>query len=180
VVSIIGCTGDWTGGWDCSTPVGVDRFISADLKEGRMVEVIDRGEPAIMVAHWTGIYWNGEELGFKVFQEVVRRLNTRYDHLLWMKLSEVARYWAAKELTRIEQHGSTIILDAPFGCPDFTLSFPASGKSSPHVMATGKPLLLKEVAKLGQLESGRWFRQGETITLCYPLPRGASSIEMRS
>jgi hypothetical protein len=56
VVHIIGCTGDWTGGWDCTPPGGVDKFITADLKSGRMVDVIGRGEPALMLAHWTGIY----------------------------------------------------------------------------------------------------------------------------
>ena len=81
VLSIVGCTGDWTGGWDCSTPAGVDRFITADLQGGRLVEVIQRGEPALMVCHWTGIYWNGQELGFRIFQEVVRRLHARFDHL---------------------------------------------------------------------------------------------------
>src|SRR5205085_8585908 len=80
VVSIIGCTGDWTGGWDCSEPSGVDRFITPDLKSGRMIDVIERGEPAMMVAHWTGIYWNGEERGFQILQEVHRRLHARYDH----------------------------------------------------------------------------------------------------
>ena len=102
VVHIIGCTGDWTGSWDCSRPEGADRFITPDLRRGRSVEVIERGEPAFMVAHWTGLYANGQELGFRVFQEVVRRLQARYDHLLWMRLSEVARYWAARELTGIE------------------------------------------------------------------------------
>ena len=67
-----------------------------------MVEVIERGEPAVMMSHWTGIHWNGQELGFQVFQEVVRRLHARFDHLVWMKLSEMSRYWAAKALTRIE------------------------------------------------------------------------------
>jgi hypothetical protein len=33
----------------------------------------------------------------------VRRLAARYNNLLWMKLSEVARYWAARELTRSER-----------------------------------------------------------------------------
>ena len=70
VVSIVGCTGDWTGGWDCTLPGGVDKFITEDLRSGRMVEVIERGEPALMLAHWTGIYWNGLELGFTIFQEV--------------------------------------------------------------------------------------------------------------
>ena len=91
-------------------PDGVDKFISADLQSGRMVEVIQRGEPALALAHWTGIYWNGEEHGFKIWQEVVRRLHARFDHLLWMKLSEVARYWAAKELT--EKGLNTLVLEA--------------------------------------------------------------------
>lgn len=44
VVSIIGCTGDWTGDWDNVEPVGEDAFIDADMKTGRMVDVITRGE----------------------------------------------------------------------------------------------------------------------------------------
>ena len=40
------CTGDWTGGWDNTPPDGVDKFITADLQAGRMVDVIERGEPA--------------------------------------------------------------------------------------------------------------------------------------
>ena len=123
VVSIIGCTGDWTGSWDNSPPGGADRFITQDLRQGRMVEVIERGEPAIMVCHWTGIYWNGQELGFQIFQEVVRRLHARFDGLVWMKLNEIARYWAAKELTRIERETGAIAFRAPFACPDFTVQF---------------------------------------------------------
>jgi len=84
VVSIIACTGDWTGGWDASRPGEVDRYITADLSKGRMVEVIERGEPAIMASHWTGIYFTGQEEGFRTFQEAVRRVTAKYDHLLWM------------------------------------------------------------------------------------------------
>jgi hypothetical protein len=35
--------------------------------------VIQRGEPALLLAHWTGVYFNGAETGFKIFQEVVQR-----------------------------------------------------------------------------------------------------------
>ena len=49
------------------------------------------------------MYFNGQEVGFKIFQEVVQRLHDAYDNLIWMKLSEIARYWAARELTRIER-----------------------------------------------------------------------------
>lgn len=105
VVSIIGCTDDWFGGWDGMSLGSPDHLITPDLKSGRMVEVIQRGEPAFIVCHWPGVYFEGKELGFKIFQESVRRLHARFDHLLWMKQGEVARYWAAKELTRIEKIG---------------------------------------------------------------------------
>lgn len=180
VVSIIGCTGDWTGGWDCTEPAGADLFITADLQGGRMVEVIDRAEPALMVCHWTGIYWNGQELGFKVFQEVVRRLHARYDHLLWMKLSEVSRYWAAKELTRIEAQGDRVTFHAPFACPDFTVRFASRGNAAPHVHGGKESTALREVSSPLQLESGTWHRQGEVITVCFPLERGESRVEMQS
>lgn len=59
VVRVLGCTGDWTGGWDCTTPKGADAFITEDGHRGRLVVVIRRGEPAIIVCQWCGIYWNG-------------------------------------------------------------------------------------------------------------------------
>ena len=42
VVSIIGCAGDWTGGWDNTPPAGADKFITEDLQSGRMIDVISR------------------------------------------------------------------------------------------------------------------------------------------
>jgi hypothetical protein len=178
VVSIIGCTGDWTGGWDCTPPAGVDRFITADMQGGRLVEVIQRGEPALLVAHWTGIYWNGQELGFRIFQEVVRRLQARFDHLLWMKLSEVARYWAAKELTRLERNGNTIALRAPFACADFTVRFQAPPNPTPRVRIGPDLVVLKEVAAPLKLTPGTWCAEGEKVTVCFALPKGASRLEI--
>jgi hypothetical protein len=178
VVSIIGCTGDWTGGWDCTPPEGADKFITADLQGGRMVEVIERDEPAIMVCHWTGIYWNGEELGFKVFQEVVRRLHSRFDHLLWMKLNDLAVYWAARELTSVRPEGSGISLRAPFACPDFTLRFSAPrGAGAPALAAGRSPAVpLREVTSPKRLQAGTWCREGETLTACFDLPKGISAL----
>ena len=178
VVSIIGCTGDWTGGWDCIEPTGADAFITADLQSGRMVEIIGRGQPAMMVSHWTGLYFNGQELGFKIFQEVVRRLNARFDNLLWMKLSEVSRYWAAKELTRIERQGGRITFQAPYACPDFTVRFQAAGNGVLAFRAAGEPVPLKEVSKPLQLLPGTWVREGEVMTACFALPRGSSALEL--
>lgn len=176
VVSIIGCTGDWTGSWDNTEPVGADAFITADGMRGRMVEVITRGEPALMLAHWTGIHWNGEERGFKVFQEVVHRLHARFDHLLWMKLSEVARYWAARELTRIGREGGTVKFRAPFACPDFTVRWESASPGAPRVRHETTEMELREVSGPLKLIGGTWCREGRQMTACFALPKGEAEL----
>jgi hypothetical protein len=175
VVSVIGCTGDWTGGWDCTEPEGADRFITADLNSGRMVEVIERGEPAMMVCHWTGIYWNGQELGFNVFKEVVRRLQSRFDNLIWMKLSELARYWAARELTHIRREANTLHFAAPFACPGFTIRCSWQGEGEARVVAE-EPMRLAAVASAQRLVSGTYWREGDEVSACFDLPKGASRL----
>lgn len=178
VVSIVGCTGDWTGGWDNTPPVGADAFISPDLQTGRMVEVIGRGEPALMLAHWTGIYWNGQALGFKVFQEVVRRLKRRFDHLIWMKLSEVARYWAARELTQLTLRNGGVELRAPYACPDFTLHIESAPSGAPRLRVGDRAEPLRETTRELDLAAGRWCRRGAGITVCFNLAKGPSRIEI--
>jgi len=178
VVSIIACTADWTGGWDASRPGEVDRFITADLSEGRMVEVIERGEPAIIASHWTGIYFNGQEEGFKTFQEAVRRLHAKYDNVSWMKLGEIARYWAAKELTGIEKQGEVVTFQAPFASPNFTVSIAARGNSQPKLTRGETPQPLAEVATCRELKSGMWTRDSQGVIVCFDLPKGLSRIQV--
>ncbi len=178
VVSIIGCSGDWTGGWDNTTPGGVDRFITADLKSGRMIDVIERGEPAMMLAHWTGIYWNGQELGFQIFQEVVRRLKARYDHLIWMKLAELARYWAARELTRLEPTGPNVRLKAPYACPDFTLNLGRLAGHAPRLRQNAIEVPLREVSGPRLLATNTWCRRNSELLACFDLPKGESRLEV--
>jgi len=186
VVSIIGCTGDWFGGWDGLTPGDPDRFITPDLSQGRLVQVIDRGEPAILVCHWPGIYFNGEKIGFRIFQEVVSRIHRRYDHLIWMKLSEIARYWAAKELTQITLVPGGVEFFAPFACPRFTVSVPVVPTQEPKLVSipSGKVQPLREVHQQTALEGGTWLllQQGaksETV-VCFDLPKGRSRLELVS
>lgn len=179
VVSIIGCTGDWTGGWDCVEPEGADRFISSDLSSGRMVDVISRGEPAYMVCHWTGIYWNGEEKGFKVFQEVVKRLKSRFENLIWMKLSELARYWAAKELTSFEIGEDFIKIKAPFACPDFTIFVKTQNQIPASLEFENKRESFKEVNSTRFIQSRQWAKENSGWTLCFDLPKGNSIIRLK-
>ena len=176
VVSIVACTGDWTGGWDCSDRGDVDKFITADLSRGRMVEVIERGEPALMLCHWTGIYFNGEEVGFRIFQEAVGRMHSKYDNLRWMKLSEIARYWAAKELTRIETVPQGVRFAAPFAAPDFTVKVAARSEAAPRVAVPRGEVALSEVRDPLRLIAGTFYREGETAMVCFDLPKGGSQI----
>ncbi len=177
VVSIIGCTGDWFGGWDGLELGSSDQFITSDLKTGRMVDVIERGEPAIMVCHWPGIYFNGEEHGFNIFKNVVGRLHDRYDNLIWMKLSEIARYWAAKELTEIRMDGDTYVLRAPFACDGFTIETKASGPRPPVVIAGDDEIVgLKEINDPLKLVSGTFVRTQGKTTMCFDLRKGTNRI----
>ena len=176
VVSIIGCTGDWFGGWDGLERGSVDQFITADLLGGRLPQVIAMEEPAIMVCHWPGIYFNGEEVGFNIFKEIVKRLNQRYDNLIWMKLSEIARYWAAKELTSIKRLGDQVVLTAPFATENFTLRLKASGNKAPIVHSGGDRLELEEKKEAGKLTENSWVRSGDLVTVCFSLKKGLTRL----
>jgi hypothetical protein len=167
-VSIYACTGDWTGNWDCSQQPAPDRFITPDLASGRMVDVIERGEPAAMLAHWTGIYHNGHELGFTAMQEVVRRIHARYKMVRWMKLADLANYWAANELTAIEASPTGLRLRAPFACPDFTLRWRGSRR----------PAGLREVRDAANIEPGTWRRAGDSVVACIALARGTAELRL--
>jgi hypothetical protein len=180
VVSIIGCTGDWFGGWDGLSPGSADQFITEDLKGGRLPQVIDKGEPAVLVCHWPGIYYNGEEHGFNVFKEVVRRLDARYESLVWMKLSEIARYWAAKELTAIAKAPTGFTLRAPFACEGFTVKTAGGpGAPLPRLVVKGEQKPLREVRKRLDLAPGTWWK-GEDggLIACFDLPKGESRVEV--
>jgi len=178
VVSIIGCTDDWFGGWDGLTPGSADKCITEDLRGGRLPKVIEKGEPAIIVCHWPGIYYNGEELGFKIFQEVVRRLHARYDNLIWMKQSEIARYWAARELTVIARQGPGVIFNAPFAATRFTVRIKANLTGVPKLTMQGHPVELKSVKNPLQLETGTWYADEKNVTVCFDLPKGKSSLQL--
>ncbi|MCZ7636993.1 MAG: hypothetical protein M5U12_13705 [Verrucomicrobia bacterium] len=180
VVSIVACTGDWTGGWDNTEPGGADKFITADGRQGRLVEVIERGEPACLLAHWTGIWFNGQEAGFRIFQEVVRRLHARFDHLLWMKLSELARYWAARELTQVRRTERGLTLQAPFAAPAFTLRLDAPANAAPRVGQANRLTPLREVASARQIEAGTWRREGSEVVVCFDLSRGENRLQFET
>ena len=179
VVSIIGCTGDWFGGWDGLTPGSIDRLITANGRGGRLPEVIARGEPAIMVCHWPGIYYNGDLVGYRILQGAVQRLHASHDNVIWMKLSEIARYWAARELTRIEWLDNGLRLRAPFAAASFTLSIAGRAAAGLTCEAAGTEVVLKQIERVAGLRSGTWVQQRERLLCCFDLPRGESELRLQ-
>ena len=144
-----------------------------------MVELIQRGEPALMLCHWPGMYCNGTKIGFKHFQDSVVALDNRFrDQTIWMKLSEIARYWAAKELTRIRRRDGKVMLQAPFASPYFTLRIKGAQPGVPKLFAKGKPRPLRQASRLSNLSAGTWLRDKDAVLVCFDLPKGRSTLEL--
>lgn len=176
VVSIIGCTGDWFGGWDGLEPGSADRMITADLSSGRLVDVIESGEPAIMVCHWPGIYYNGEKVGFNIFKETVSRLRRKYNNLRWMKLSEIARYWAARELTTVSAETKKLAFRAPFATPGFTVKINTGIKAPSVKHENDQPRPLARAENSSFTTQNCWYTDGKESFLCFELKKGVNEI----
>ncbi len=178
-VNIPAGTGDWFGGWQGDNPPQGHRYANEDATEGRMVDLIERGQPALMLFHWPGMYCNGTRQGFDHFKQVVVSLNDRFgDRTIWLKLTEIARYWAAKELTRIERKGTNLTLDAPFATSRFTLRVTGFKDAAPKLTASNNAVALRQVSSLQQLKTGTWMRQPNTTLLCFDLPKGRSVVTL--
>ena len=176
-VNVPACTGDWFGGWDGDRESEGDRYANQDATSGRMVELIKRGEPAVMLCHWPGMYTQGTKQGYSAFKKVVKALNVNYgDETIWMKISEIGRYWTAKELTRIEPGNRKISFQAPFGTPRFTVRVPLPVTAAPRLMIDQVPLPLQSVKSPRLLQSGTWCPDQDGMVVCFDLPRGESEI----
>jgi hypothetical protein len=147
-----------------------------------VVDLIERGQPALFLCHWPGMYCNGTKAGFRAFQRVVTSISGKYaDRIVWLKLSEIARYWAAKELTAIRREGRVWTLQAPFACPDFTLTLPRAAVDagdSPTIVHQGQPLELEPATTATQLVGGRWHAGDGKVTVCFALPQGSTEVRV--
>jgi hypothetical protein len=178
-VNVTASTGDWFGNWDGDQIPAGDKYINEDGTEGRMAELINAGEPAIMFGHWAGFYSNGSRKGFAHCKKAIISINKHYaDKTIWMKSSELARYQAARELTKIEKSPTAITFTAPFAAPAYTLRFAAPTATPRQVTQGGQQVALKETRALRDLKPGNWIRVKETVTVCFDLAKGKSVLEI--
>ena len=107
----------------------------------------------------------------------MRRLHARFDNLVWMKLSEIARYAAARTLTRIDSTGGRVELRAPFACPAFTFRVQPGSGAVPRVRAAGADQPpLRRVQRPLDLSAGTWCDTTDGRVICLDLPRGRSEV----
>ncbi len=180
-VNVPAGTGDWFGGWD-----GVDEpqghlYSNGDATGGRMVELIEKRQPAIMLCHWPGLYCNGSLDGFHQFQGVVTALEKRFGgQTIWMKVSQIGRYWAAKELTGMHVADGVVHMQAPFACDDFTLSILDSRKQPSRVVlkTVAQSRELAKVASPDDLAANTYAATDAKLMCCFSLPKGASRLEI--
>lgn len=178
-VNIPAGTGDWFGGWQGDLAPQGERYANEDATSGRMVELIQRGQPALMLCHWPGMYSNGTNAGFEHFKNVVLALDGRFrDQTIWMKLSEIARYWAAKGLTGIERSGERVALNAPFAAPGFTLRVAGAEEGIPKLSRGSQRVTFEQVSKFHNLKSATWVRQQDGLVVCFDLPKGKSVLTL--
>ena len=182
VVTVPAGTGDWFGGWTGDDPLRDERYCNAEATAGRMVELIERGGPAVMLCHWPGLYNHGAETGFAAFRRIVTALDARFgERTRWTKLSGIARHAAAKRFTTITRVGGDLIFDAPFACPDFTLRIDRPAAPLPpriEFSRNGETTRreLERVADVAALAGNAWGGSKEGATLCFDLPRGRSAV----
>ena len=180
-VNVPAGTGDWFGGWDGAQASRGSLYANQDATQGRMVELIEQRRPAVMLCHWAGLYGNGNPQGFRDFQQVVLALDKRFhDQTLWMKVSEIAGYWAAKELTQLQWSGRTLHLRAPFACPGFTLRIDGPRLSHPQLQVADKVQRLQSVSTLASLNAGQYVTDSASQVVCFDLPQGASQLVFAS
>jgi hypothetical protein len=179
-VNVPAGTGDWFGGWQGDEPSRGDLYLSDDGQSGRMAELIHRRQPAVMLCHWPGIYCNGRKTGFRDFQRIVKTLNSVYgQETQWMKLSEIARYWAAKNWTKINLHEGLLQIDAPLEVNQFTFVCPLLADPLEILYPDGSQVPILEVDSRHKLNPATCYQDVPGLVICLNLPQGRTTVRYR-
>jgi hypothetical protein len=71
---------------------GIDRLVSPDGKTGRIHDLINSGNPVVIVTHWQSLYTQGTELGLQGLTTLAERIQKVFgSDIEWVKCSEMAR-----------------------------------------------------------------------------------------
>jgi len=143
-----------------------DQWITADGEKGRLAELLKNKAYIIFHIHWYNSHGRDDKVGFFALKELASRIRDLWaNKVIWMKCSELARYFTASKTWKAEVAGSRIILSSPFHCPLFTISF-AVDREVKYIKVNGKKLKKKEKPPL---EKCSWTAMGDRVYLCFNL-----------
>lgn len=172
-------TGDWFGGWQGDIISQPDKYASTDGLSGRMIHLIENRKPAVMLCHWPGMYSNGSKKGFEAFKRVVTSISSRFaDETMWMKTSEMAIYWAVKQLAHVQLNGNHLSIESPYSCPQFTIELKTVNDYPIKLLSNGKETQLSRVSEKRNLQADTYWADSEKTIVSIDLPAGASQLEM--
>ncbi|MCD6465941.1 hypothetical protein J7L27_06215 [Candidatus Bathyarchaeota archaeon] len=193
VVSIVSGNDDVI--WDTMTPESrrnwserklleyADYYITDDGKAGRLVELLNAGSYIVFHTHWNSLWSNDARHGLAVMEEVLKRINTLInDKILWMKLNEIACYYAASKTLDIHVDKSPrllrLFIDNRFPCPDLTVSFNCDFKASRIYLSKGSFRSGWKEAKISEtimeleesssnLHPNTWLQKEKRLFICF-------------
>lgn len=143
--------------------------------------MLTRELPCVLVGHWPGFYFGGEEIGFLVLQEVKRRLDA-YDpdgaKTRWMKTSAIGHYWMARTLSDITTTPGTdgawqVQIETRFPSADFTL---CAAMACVRVQIDGQDL--RQVYSQRNLQEGTFLVEGKQTVFAFALHSGNTRIDL--
>lgn len=162
-----------------------------DGTSGRLVELIAHDAWLLTVCHWQSIYSDGSRAGLLALDQAFARL-TRHagSRLLWLTMSEIARYQAATAACDVTIHqtedGVDIDLDAAIPCPDFTLSLLCDDRTwvcsdvVRRIEAEDARTFTRASDAAALLAPMSWRQTGAGVALCVPLWRGRQRLRLSS
>jgi hypothetical protein len=96
---------------------------------------------------------------------------------LWMKLSAIGRYQAARELTKLDLgENRELSIDAPLSCPDFTIRLKVRPTMAPTLRIGQSGIRLQKVNSPEQLAENTFWDDDKQVTACFALPKGTSRL----
>lgn len=143
-------------------------------RTGYLDKLVDAESPLPLCMHWWLMYSNGRRHGLHILDEIAQRINRLYgDRIVWMKCSDVARYYAVAKLCLISKmsagHCLRLAVDSPFACHDLTLGLTFAGeiREISIIDEKNRKRFLKRVKNQSVFCSSSWFKNGNQVFLCF-------------
>ncbi|MBK7710169.1 MAG: hypothetical protein IPJ37_03800 [Bacteroidales bacterium] len=77
---------------------GIDRLVSPDGRTGRIKQLMDSGNPVVIVTHWQSLFTQGTGLGLEGFTSLAERIQKVFGTSLeWVTCSELAGRFAGSQ-----------------------------------------------------------------------------------